>query len=103
MAELCPTLIRSTAIGLGATASKIGGLAAPFIAGLGTFQSCIPLIVFGSSSVVGGAFAVVLPETLAAPLPQTLEEVIQQICYSSLSLFFDILNSSIYKIFQMLC
>ena len=34
MAELFPTLIRSTAVGLGATASKIGGLAAPFIAGL---------------------------------------------------------------------
>ena len=81
MAELCPTLIRSTAVGLGATASKIGGLAAPFIAGLGTFQSCIPLIVFGSSSVIGGALAVVLPETLAAPLPQTLEEVIAKDVY----------------------
>ena len=75
MAELCPTLIRSTAVGLGSTASKIGGLAAPFIAGLETFQSFIPLIVFGASSVIGGCLAVILPETLGASLPQTLEEV----------------------------
>ena len=76
MAELFPTLIRSTAVGLGATASKIGGLAAPFIAGLETFQSCIPLIVFGSSSVIGGLLAVVLPESVGAPLPQSLDELI---------------------------
>ena len=75
MAELFPTLIRSTAVGLGATASKIGGLAAPFIAGLEAFQSCIPLIVFGSSSVIGGMLAVVLPESVGAPLPQSLDEV----------------------------
>lgn len=75
MAELCPTLIRSTAVGLGVTSAQIGGLVAPLIDGLGTIHSCIPLIVIGSSSVIGGALAVVLPETLAAPLPQTLEEV----------------------------
>ena len=75
MAELCPTLIRSTAVGLGVTSAQIGGLIAPFIDGLGTLHSCIPLIVIGSCSVIGGALAVVLPETLAAPLPQTLEEV----------------------------
>ena len=76
MAELFPTLIRSTAVGLGSTASKIGGLAAPFIAGLATFENYIPLIVFGSSSVIGGVLGVILPETLGAALPQTLEEVV---------------------------
>ena len=76
MAELFPTQIRSTAVGLGATASKIGGLAAPFIAGLQTFESYIPLIVFGASSVIGGILAVVLPESVGAPLPQSLAEVI---------------------------
>ena len=77
MAELFPTLIRSTAVGLGATASKVGGLAAPFIAGLATFENYIPLLVFGTSSVIGGILAVMLPESVGAPLPQNLSEVIK--------------------------
>ena len=77
MAELFPTLIRSTAVGLGATASKVGGLAAPFIAGLATIENYIPLIVFGTSSVIGGILAVMLPESVGAPLPQNLNEVIK--------------------------
>ena len=75
MAELCPTLIRSTAVGIGSTASKIGALAAPFIGGLEIFHQSIPLLVFGVSSLIGGVVAVILPETLGAPLPQTLEQV----------------------------
>ena len=75
MAELSPTLIRTSAVGLGSTASKIGGLAAPFIGGLETIQNYIPLLVFGCSSLIGGALAIILPETLGAPLPQTLEQV----------------------------
>ena len=75
MAELCPTLIRNTGVGLGSTASKIGGLTAPFIAGLQSYLSYIPLLVFGVSSLIGGVLAVILPETLGAPLPQTLDQV----------------------------
>ena len=73
IAELSPTLIRSTAVGLGTTASMIGGIAAPFIAG---FEGFITLLVFGLCSVTGGLLAVFLPETLGAPLPHTVEQVI---------------------------
>ena len=75
MAELTPTIIRSTAVGLGSTASKVGAVAAPFIVGLGNLKSYLPLIVFGGSSLIGGILAAFLPETLGAPLPQTLEQV----------------------------
>ena len=81
MAELTPTIIRSTAVGLGSTASKVGGLAAPFIVGFENFKSYIPLIVFGGSSLIGGILAAFLPETLGARLPQTLEEVFYNIMY----------------------
>ena len=72
MAELSPTLVRSTAVGLGSTASKIGGIAAPFIAG---FDGFIPLVIFGASSLIGGMLAVFLPETLGSPLPHSIEQV----------------------------
>ena len=75
MAELSPTLIRSTAVGLGATGSQIGGLLAPFIGGFETIRTYIPLLVFGCSSLIGGALAIMLPETLGTPIPQTLEQV----------------------------
>ena len=75
MAELCPTLIRTTAVGLGSSADSIGAISAPFIAGLESIQSYIPLLVFGGSSLIGGVLAIFLPETLGSLLPQTLEEV----------------------------
>ena len=71
-AELYPTSIRSTAVGLGSTVARVGGIAAPLVAGM---NGLIPLLIFGVSALLGGCLAIFLPETLGAPLPQSLEQV----------------------------
>ena len=52
---------------------RIGGILAPFIIGIQPVS--IPLFIMGMSCLLGGIIAVFLPETLGAPLPETLEDV----------------------------
>ena len=52
---------------------RIGGILAPFI--IGIKPVAVPLFIMGFSCLVGGVIAVFLPETLGAPLPETLEDV----------------------------
>ena len=71
-AELYPTVIRNTAIGTASMISKLGGIAAPLLAGL---NGMAPLIIMGGSSLLGGICATLLPETLGAKLPESISEV----------------------------
>jgi len=76
-AEMFPTEIRSTAVGTSSTCARIGGILAPQVAFLGTVWKPLPLLVFGSSALIGGAFALLfLPETLGYPLPETMEDAL---------------------------
>jgi len=76
-AEMFPTEIRSTAVGMSSLSGRIGGLLAPQIAKLSQFWVPLPLIVMGSSSLIGGILVFLsLPETLGKPLPQTMEEAL---------------------------
>ena len=52
--------------------SKLGGVAAPLLAGL---SGTAPLIIMGGSSLLGGICATFLPETLGAKLPESISEV----------------------------
>ncbi|KAG1697399.1 Carcinine transporter [Nymphon striatum] len=72
--ELNPTTIRSTAIGVYASASGIALIAAPYLMYLSKFGKNIPYLVCGILSVVGAVTIIFLPETLYAPLPQTIIE-----------------------------
>ena len=38
------------------------------------FGKALPLIIFGSASVVAGLLALYLPETMATGLPETVED-----------------------------
>ena len=40
----------------------------------GDFGQALPLIIFGSLSVVAGLFALYLPETIGRPLPESIED-----------------------------
>ena len=71
-AELYPTSIRNTAVGTASMIARIGGIAAPFLAGI---KGVLPLIIMGGSSLLGGLLAILLPETLGSTLPETLDEV----------------------------
>ena len=78
-AELFPISIRTTMIGACSTMASIGGILAPWVAvylpDQGSFSEQIPLYIFGASSVFGGLMALLLPETLGVPLPNTFHDV----------------------------
>jgi hypothetical protein len=75
-AELFPTTIRSTIMGLHALAARLGCIAAPFMlmageqAGSSTFG---PFLAFGGLSLVSGLLLLTMPETHGAPMPETME------------------------------
>eukprot|EP00092_Neocalanus_flemingeri_P108291 GFUD01139069.1.p1 GENE.GFUD01139069.1~~GFUD01139069.1.p1 ORF type:complete len:563 (-),score=86.66 GFUD01139069.1:194-1882(-) len=73
-AELFPTPVRNSAVGLCSTFARIGGMLAPVVTGLAVYASSIPFIVMGSSCCIGGLTALLLPETAGKPLPDTIEE-----------------------------
>lgn len=74
-AEVFPTSHRNTAIGIGSMSSRLGTIAAPFIASdLGKVHPTIPMIVFGVLSLVAGIFTLALPETKGLKLPETMQE-----------------------------
>lgn len=53
--------------------ARIGGIAAPLLAGL---PGSTPLIIMGGSSLLGGLLALLLPETLGAKLPESIAQVV---------------------------
>eukprot|EP00095_Tigriopus_kingsejongensis_P003586 maker-scaffold140_size315649-snap-gene-2.28 protein:Tk03586 transcript:maker-scaffold140_size315649-snap-gene-2.28-mRNA-1 annotation:"organic cation transporter protein" len=73
-AELCPTTIRSTGVGISSCFSRMGPMIAPWIGMLGRYHPCIPLIIWGLMAIGSGFVAMALPETNGAKLPDTFEE-----------------------------
>ena len=78
-AHLYPTSIRATAVGACSTMARVGGALAPvvgkYLIELGTFPEEVPLCLFGAFGIAGGLCALLLPDTVGFPLPDTLEDV----------------------------
>ncbi|KAG1682455.1 Organic cation transporter protein [Nymphon striatum] len=74
-AELFPTPLRSSAMGTGSMFSRIGGIAAPFVASLVDVWRPLPSVIIGSFALISGFVILFLPETLNKPLPASIEEV----------------------------
>ncbi|XP_050415521.2 organic cation transporter protein [Patella vulgata] len=78
-AEIFPTVVRSSGMGVCAVFSRIGGVVAPYIADLGLLtggdlKTALPLLVFGVTSLLAGILTLVLPETLNKQLPETIDD-----------------------------
>ncbi|XP_062581641.1 organic cation transporter protein-like [Saccostrea cucullata] len=78
-AELYPTVVRNVAMGASSSCARIGGMVSPYIADLsllvdGHFGQALPLVVFGVASIIAGLFSLILPETLGANLPETIQD-----------------------------
>lgn len=78
-AELFPTILRNSLMGVACLFARVGGMISPYIADLnnavdGPFGKALPLIVFGASTVAGGLLCLWLPETLNRHLPETLDD-----------------------------
>jgi len=82
-AELYPTTIRNSAMGACSTVARLGAILAPWVGKHLTdplafshpIPVWVPLVCFGGAGVVGGLCALLLPEPLGFPLPNTFEDV----------------------------
>ncbi|XP_050674463.1 organic cation transporter protein-like [Leptidea sinapis] len=73
-AELFPTTVRSSALGISSTMISIGAIIAPYIVSLKTYGSwCVP-IIFAILSLISAALCLMLPETKGRELTTTVEE-----------------------------
>lgn len=54
--------------------ARMGGVLAPIINMLHNHSPTIPLVIFGTSPLLGAILALALPETADRPLPDTVED-----------------------------
>ncbi|XP_023777754.1 solute carrier family 22 member 13-like isoform X1 [Cyanistes caeruleus] len=67
-AELFPTVVRQTGVGLCSMAARVAAILAPLVRLLGQHHRAIPMAIFGSAPVLGGLLCVLLPETRGTDL-----------------------------------
>ncbi|XP_030828406.1 organic cation transporter protein-like [Strongylocentrotus purpuratus] len=72
--ELYPTSIRSSAMGLFSTFSRVAGIISPLILTLSKYWRPLPMVIYGAAGVAVGFSTLLLPETRGRKLPDTLEE-----------------------------
>ncbi|XP_049726646.1 solute carrier family 22 member 13 [Elephas maximus indicus] len=74
-AELFPTVIRQTGMGLVAIFSRIGGIITPLVVLLGEYYAPLPMLIYGSLPIVAGLLCILLPETRGQTLKDTIEDL----------------------------
>ncbi|NWX84540.1 S22AD protein, partial [Nothoprocta ornata] len=67
-AELFPTVVRQTGVGLCSMSARVAGIIAPLIRLLGRYHRSVPMAIFGSAPVLGGLLCFLLPETRGTDL-----------------------------------
>jgi OCT family organic cation transporter-like MFS transporter 16 len=74
-AELFPTVVRNSAMGLGSMCARLAGAFTPLISLVGsTLDPKIPAIIFGAVSLISGIWVLFLPETNGQPMPESIED-----------------------------
>lgn len=73
-AELFPTVVRSSGVGLGSMCASVSGALTPLVSLLDTLNPRIPTILFGFLALLSGFSTFLLPETIGRKLPQTIED-----------------------------
>lgn len=73
-AELFPTVIRNSAMGIFSMCARTSGALTPLITLLDSFNPKLPSVVFAVIALVSGFLALFLPETLGEPMPQSIED-----------------------------
>ncbi|KAJ8029170.1 Solute carrier family 22 member 15 [Holothuria leucospilota] len=72
-AEIFPTPVRAVGIALCSNASNLAAIFSALVLILDEAWSPLPYSVFGTTAVLGGLLALLLPETRGKPLPEVLE------------------------------
>ncbi|KAH8399147.1 hypothetical protein KR215_002999, partial [Drosophila sulfurigaster] len=74
-AELFPTVVRNSAMGLGSMSARLSGALTPLITLLGdSFDPKIPAVLFGLVALLSGFWVMFLPETMNKPMPESIED-----------------------------
>lgn len=73
-AELFPTVVRNSAMGLGSMCARASGVSVPLIILLDSFDPTLPAVIFAIIALISGILTLFLPETLGQPMPQTVED-----------------------------
>uniref|UniRef100_A0A1B0C9K9 Major facilitator superfamily (MFS) profile domain-containing protein n=1 Tax=Lutzomyia longipalpis TaxID=7200 RepID=A0A1B0C9K9_LUTLO len=73
-AELFPTVVRNSAMGLGSMAARLSGALTPLITLLDSFDPTVPAIIFGVVALLSGFWTLFLPETMNQPMPQSIQD-----------------------------
>nr|XP_055036391.1 organic cation/carnitine transporter 2-like [Misgurnus anguillicaudatus] len=74
-AELYPTVLRSSALGVCSMVSRVGSITAPYFIYLGSYYRSLPYILIGGLNVFSGLLCVLLPESLGCPLPEAISHM----------------------------
>ncbi|KAJ8266127.1 hypothetical protein GJAV_G00126240 [Gymnothorax javanicus] len=72
--ELFPTIIRQNGLGWVTTMGRLGAMVAPLILILGEVITWLPAMIYGGLPILAGVIALFLPETLAKPLADTIQD-----------------------------
>lgn len=72
--EIFPTVVRNAGIGLVSMLCRVGSMAAPFVADMGSYEHWIPPFIFGILPLISAALSLFMPETKGVQLLNTIEE-----------------------------
>ncbi|KAM9436933.1 solute carrier family 22 member 6 isoform 1-T2 [Salvelinus alpinus] len=78
--ELYPTVIRQNGMGWVSMMARVGAMVAPMVLLLGEAVPWLPGFIYGVAPILSGVVAIYLPETLGAPLPDTIQDVDERSC-----------------------
>ncbi|XP_021447135.2 solute carrier family 22 member 6 isoform X1 [Oncorhynchus mykiss] len=78
--ELYPTIIRQNGMGWVSMMARVGAMVAPMVLLLGEAVPWLPGFIYGVAPILSGVVAIYLPETLGAPLPDTIQDVDERSC-----------------------
>ncbi|KRT83083.1 membrane transporter, partial [Oryctes borbonicus] len=73
-AELFPTVVRNSALGLGSMCARFSGAMTPLISLLDSLDPTLPAMIFGAIALLSGFLTLFLPETVGFPMPQSIED-----------------------------
>ncbi|XP_069939350.1 solute carrier family 22 member 15-like isoform X2 [Cherax quadricarinatus] len=75
-AEIFPTAIRNSGMGIVSVAARVGGMLAPLILMLGDVLPNLQFTALGIMTFVAGVLNLKLPETLGQPMPESVADIL---------------------------
>ena len=82
-AEVFPTSVRNTSMGVLSVASRFGGILTPFLCKLGDVSANLHFLVFGALMLSSGFLDLFLPETRGLPMPETIDDLLKRCAWDS--------------------